>query len=63
RQSGLPDLKIANITQDADILAHAREAAFALVAQDPHLRTPENLVTRAHFSRSAPQSLGMARVG
>jgi len=63
RQSGLPDLKIANITQDADILARAREAAFALVADDPHLRIPENELTRNHFLRSAPQSLGMARIG
>ncbi|MBN8587653.1 MAG: ATP-dependent DNA helicase RecG [Rhodothermia bacterium] len=63
RQSGLPDLKIANITQDADILTRAREAAFALIENDPHLRIPENELTRNHFLRSAPKSLGMARIG
>jgi len=38
RQSGLPALKIANIIYDGDILKEARQAAFNLVKQDPHLR-------------------------
>jgi ATP-dependent DNA helicase RecG len=63
RQSGLPDLKIADITQDADILALARAAAFDLIKQDPQLRLPEHLELREHFIRSAPDSLGFARVG
>jgi len=38
RQSGLPALKIANILWDGDILKLARQAAFALIKADPHLR-------------------------
>lgn len=64
RQSGLPDLKIADITQDPDILIQAREAAFALIREDPHLRNPEHVAIREHFQRYyATRSLGFARVG
>ena len=38
RQHGLPELKIANILYDGDILKMARQAAFDLVQDDPHLR-------------------------
>jgi ATP-dependent DNA helicase RecG len=38
RQSGLPTLKIANIIYDSEILKQARQAAFDLAENDPHLR-------------------------
>lgn len=38
RQSGMPDLKIANIIRDSDILSKARKEAFSLVEQDPELK-------------------------
>ncbi|MDX1419611.1 MAG: ATP-dependent DNA helicase RecG [Rubricoccaceae bacterium] len=63
RQSGLPDLKIADIVRDAEILAEAREAAFALAERDPELRADEHGETREAFARTAPRSLGFARVG
>lgn len=64
RQSGLPDLKIADITVDVDILTQAREAAFELLKKDPHLRLPEHVETRAYFQEYyAGKSLGFARVG
>jgi ATP-dependent DNA helicase RecG len=37
RQAGLKDLKLADILRDADVLASAREEAFALVETDPEL--------------------------
>jgi len=42
RQSGLPDLKIANILRDAEALEAAREEAFALIQEDPGLEKPEH---------------------
>ena len=64
RQSGLPDLKIADIAEDQDILVRAREAAFALVRRDPHLRAEEHAAIRAHYeAHYAPLRDGFARVG
>ncbi len=63
RQSGLPAFKIADIVQDADLLELAREAAFELAGRDAHLRQAEHTDTRRHFARTAPKSLGFARVG
>ena len=63
RQSGLPELKLADIVRDAELLQEAREAAFALAEEDPKLEAPAHATTRAHFARTAPRSLGFARVG
>ena len=37
RQSGLPDLRAANIVRDADLLENARNEAFELIKADPGL--------------------------
>jgi ATP-dependent DNA helicase RecG len=38
RQSGMPDLKVAKLLRDIDVLVEARREAFALVANDPTLK-------------------------
>jgi ATP-dependent DNA helicase RecG len=40
RQSGMPDLKVAKLLRDIDDLVEARREAFALVAEDPTLKSP-----------------------
>lgn len=42
RQHGLPDLKIANIIEDFDLLNLARKNAFDLVNNDPMLANPRH---------------------
>ena len=42
RQSGMPDLKIAKLLRDIEVLVEARRAAFELVAADPTLNKPEH---------------------
>jgi len=37
RQSGMPDLKIANIVRDAGLLQEARKEAFKLIEKDPEV--------------------------
>jgi ATP-dependent DNA helicase RecG len=37
KQSGMPDLKLARLAYDTDLVAVAREEAFALIASDPEL--------------------------
>jgi ATP-dependent DNA helicase RecG len=42
RQSGMADLKLADIFRDIDLLSHARHDAFTMVDNDPDLgRHPE----------------------
>ncbi|MBA2442120.1 MAG: ATP-dependent DNA helicase RecG [Rubrobacter sp.] len=40
RQSGIPDLKVAKLLRDIEVLVEARREAFDLVAGDPRLRSP-----------------------
>lgn len=40
RQSGMPDLKMAKLLRDIDVLVEARKEAFDLVAKDPTLKDP-----------------------
>jgi ATP-dependent DNA helicase RecG len=42
RQSGVPELAVANLTRDGLLLSQAREEAAAFVAKDPALRAAEH---------------------
>src|ERR671914_1543355 len=42
RQSGMPDLKVAKLLRDVDVLVEARREAFDLVASDPTLKRPDH---------------------
>jgi ATP-dependent DNA helicase RecG len=42
RQSGLPDLRVADIVRDVRILEQARSDAQELVLRDPKLSLPEH---------------------
>ena len=54
RQSGMPDLKLARLAEDLDLVKRARARAFDLIADDPELeRHPELLdELRARFADS-----------
>jgi ATP-dependent DNA helicase RecG len=43
QQSGVMELKIANLAMDQSILTAARNAAMEIIDKDPHLVLPENL--------------------
>jgi ATP-dependent DNA helicase RecG len=62
RQHGLPDLKIANIVDDYELLVMARKNAFELVSQDPTLKKAENRNIREALLAKFGDSLGLADV-
>jgi len=62
RQHGLPDLKIANIVDDFDLLVMARKNAFDLVSQDPMLTMAEHKNIRRALLTKFGDALGLADV-
>ena len=62
RQHGLPDLKIASIVDDYDLLVMARKNAFAMVLQDPMLTRTEHRNIRRALVAKFGDSLGLADV-
>ena len=42
RQHGFPDLRVADVVKDSDLLVAAREQAGAILARDPQLSRPEH---------------------
>jgi ATP-dependent DNA helicase RecG len=54
RQSGLPDLKLARLVEDVDLVKRARARAFATIAEDPSLADHPTLLSelRSRFERS-----------
>jgi ATP-dependent DNA helicase RecG len=62
RQHGLPDLKIASIIDDFDLLTMARRNAFELVSEDPVLIKPQHRNIRQALLDKFGDSLGLADV-
>jgi ATP-dependent DNA helicase RecG len=54
KQSGLPDLKLARLADDLDLVKRARERAFELIDADPELAEHPELLRELHsrFERS-----------
>ena len=42
RQSGIPKMKIADLTQNMDIVRQSKQASEEILAKDPRLASPEN---------------------
>jgi ATP-dependent DNA helicase RecG len=63
RQHGLPDLKIANIVEDFDLLNLARRDAFALIQADPTLTQQRHGLIRQALIKRFGTKLGLVDVG
>ena len=48
KQSGMPDLKLARLSEDLDLVKRARARAFALVEEDPTLEHHPGLLEELH---------------
>jgi ATP-dependent DNA helicase RecG len=62
RQHGLPDLKIANILEDFDLLTLARRDAFELVQTDPTLTRPHHHNIRRALIQKFGKKLGLVDI-
>ena len=62
RQHGLPDLKIANIIDDYELLVMARKHAFELAAADPALAQEQHRTIRRTLIARFGDTLGLADI-
>jgi len=63
KQSGLPELQIANLVTDGDILLLARREALDIIEQDPYLRQSEHQSLRRYFAERWKDALALVQVG
>ncbi len=62
RQSGLPPLRVADLTQHIDLLMLARRDAEAMIEKDPRLLAPEHALLRARLLKQYGEVIGLADV-
>ena len=63
RQSGVPELSVANLARDQALSAVAAEEAKAIAAEDPRLARPENRGLLLALEERWEGKLSLARVG
>ncbi|HYI00053.1 helicase-related protein, partial [Hyalangium sp.] len=63
RQSGLPELAVANLARDGDLLSLAQAEARRILEQDPDLRAPEHQGLVKALEERWEGRLALARVG
>ena len=62
QQSGVLDLKIADLSQDSQILQTAREAAQAIIREDPTLALPLHGLIRTQLAQLQPPKVSWSNV-
>ena len=62
QQSGLLDLMIADLGKDGMLLREAREAAVAVLENDPDLKKTENKTIQIHLAALKKSEINWARI-
>ncbi len=62
RQSGMLDLKLANITKDQQIVLLSRDAALDLLKNDPHLHAPDHAEVKKKLDDILQKSGNWSRI-
>ena len=62
QQSGITDLKLADISKDSGILTQARDAARDLLEKDPQISLPEHAVVNTQIQKQTKQALNWSRI-
>jgi len=63
RQHGLPEFKLADVTNEMELLQQAKEDALALLANDPNLAKPEHRALREALAKQFEGTLDLAQIG
>ena len=62
QQSGIVDLKLANLAKDEEILKIAREEAFAVLNEDPEIEMTDHLPIKLHLDQLKDKTLSWSRI-
>ena len=62
KQSGFPDLKYADIIQDAELISLTKQIAFNLINKDPSIDSPNNNIIRKNLIRHYSENLKYAKI-
>lgn len=62
KQSGFPELKHVDIIHDTELIMQAKREAFALIENDPHLSSTNNLIIKDNLLRHYRSSLKFASI-
>ncbi|MEO8230991.1 MAG: ATP-dependent DNA helicase RecG [Ignavibacteriota bacterium] len=62
KQSGFPDLKYTNIVDDHEIILEAKQSAFKLIENDPHLENKFSELIRKNLIKYYSQNLSYAKI-
>ena len=63
KQHGLPELKVADLVEDFDLLRMARRDAFEIVDEDPDLAAPHNQQLKRMMLKMYAEKLGLITGG
>jgi ATP-dependent DNA helicase RecG len=63
RQHGLPEFKLADVTNEMELLHQAKEDAQALLVEDPRLTLPSHRHLRMALSKQLGDTLSLAQIG
>jgi ATP-dependent DNA helicase RecG len=62
QQSGLPELKYANVIEDTGLLLSARESAFKIIETDPKLVSPQNSLIKKTLEENYLHLIQIAQI-
>jgi len=62
KQSGFPDLKFADLTEDHELIFKTKKISFELIKKDPKLKLPENNVVRENLMTHYSENLKYAKI-
>jgi len=62
KQSGFPELKYGDIINDTETLVNAKEEAFSIIENDPHLTLDKNKIIRNNLITHYSQNLNYAKI-
>ena len=63
RQHGLPEFKLADLSNEMELLQRAKEDAMEILQHDPNLKRAQHLHLRTALKSQIGDELGLAQIG